>query len=413
MKMEKVLIVAKRDYVSNVRGRNFLLMAFGLPVLMALIIGAQAYFAGQLDAVALDGHEATGMVDYSGLDLSRVVGAGGPLNATNVTVFGSEAELRAALTNNSIGSGFIVQADYLETGNVSVLIRSGELSQAAATTLLQPILLAGLTAGMNQEVAKRVSDPYTIQVVQVGDNGKDSGKDVLQSVVGMVFALLLIFSIFITSNFLLQSVVEEKENRMIEVILSSVSATELMAGKIMGLAALALTQIAIWLLGAALILSLTTSILPPELSSMDIVSLIGPATMVVYILYFIGGFFLFASIFAGLGALSTSMREGTQLTSVLILPAVTPFWFLSAMMAEPNGPVSVFLSMFPLSAPLGMIMRMNFTVVPPLEIAASLAILFCSVAFTIWASAKVFRASMLMYGKRPNLGEIISFLKQG
>jgi ABC-2 type transport system permease protein len=227
----------------------------------------------------------------------------------------------------------------------------------------------------------------------------------------MALGIGLVFSVFMTSGFLLQSVAEEKENRMIEIILSSVSSRQLLAGKIIGLAALSLTQMLVWLASAAALLQFVApSVLPA--GAISVAALLDVGKLSVYALYFLGGFLLYSSLLAGIGSLTTSAREGQQLSAIVILPAVTPLWFINAMLVNPNGPVAQAISMFPLSAPLGMILRMGLTDVPLHEIAASLSILFLSIALTVWASAKVFRAAMLMYGKRPGLKEIVRFLRE-
>jgi ABC-2 type transport system permease protein len=140
--------------------------------------------------------------------------------------------------------------------------------------------------------------------------------------------------------------------------------------------------------------------------------LIPPQMLAIYLLYFVGGFGLYASLLAGIGAISTSMKEGQQISTIIILPAVSPLWFLTAFIVDPNSALVKAVSLFPLSSPLGMIFRTGFTDVPAAEIAASLLILYATLAIAVWASAKVFRASILMYGKRPGAREVVSMLKR-
>jgi ABC-2 type transport system permease protein len=400
--MDKLLLVAKRDYLTNLRKKSFLLMMFGFPLLMLLIFGIQFFFAGQLASGSIQG--TVGFVDQSGLNVTS--------NSTTLVQFQDERGMKDALLNGTIDSGFLVPSDYLANGTVILFVQKGEVWKSTTNTRPFEALLSDvLFRGVDKEVAARIRDPANVQTVELDQNGAPVQRSVLESMAGMALGVVLIFSVFMTSSFLLQSVTEEKENRMIEVILSSVSSRQLLAGKIIGLAALSLTQMFVWFASSAVLLQFAAPSLLP-LGAINVAALFDPGTLFIYFLYFIGGFLLYSSLLAGIGAISPSARESQQLVSVVILPAVVPLWFINAILANPNGPVAQALSIFPLSAPLGMILRMGLTEVPAQEIAASLLVMALSIVLAVWASAKVFRAAMLMYGKRPSLGEIVRFIKE-
>lgn len=399
--MDKLLLVAKRDYLTNLRKKSFLAMLFGFPALMLLIFGIQFFFASQLTSSEFAGN--VGFVDQSGLNIAG--------NSTKLVQFGSEQELKGALLNGTIGSAFLVPSGYLANGTVLLFVQKGEIWKAAITKPFESLLSNALLAGMDADRAARIRNPANVQTVELDKSGAPVPRNLLESVAGMALGAGLIFSVFMTSGFLLQSVAEEKENRMIEIMLSSVSSRQLLGGKILGLAALSLTQMLVWFGSAAALLQFAApSVLP--IGSINVATLLDPWTLLVYALYFIGGFLLYSSLLAGIGSLTTSAREGQQLSAIVILPAVTPLWFINALLTNPNGPVAQAISIFPLSAPLGMILRMGLTDVPVQEIAASLIVLALSIVLTVWASAKVFRAAMLMYGKRPGLNEIVRFLRE-
>jgi len=398
----KIIAIASRDYVTNIRRKAFLAMLFGFPFLMLIIFGVQAYFGSQMKSGSFTSN--AGFIDYSSLNFES--------NSSKLVKYSTAEELKTALLNKKIDAGFIITRDYLKDGNIQLIVRKGELTKPGEETALNNFLLARLLESVNPDVGKRIQDPANVQTFEIDRNGQESPGNIFKVIVGLGIGIALIFSLFMTSSFLLQSIVEEKENRMIEVLLSSISAKELMAGKVLGLGALSLTQMAVWFGLALLFAGIVQSQMASQIGALQLDKLISPAVLLIYLLLFIGGFLLFSSIYVGIGSISTSMREGQQLSSILILPAVTPLWFMNAILVEPNGIISRVLSMFPLSSPLGMIIRMNLTDVPAMEIIASILLLYISVLFFVWASAKIFRAGMLMYGKRPNLKEILLFLKE-
>jgi ABC-2 type transport system permease protein len=175
----------------------------------------------------------------------------------------------------------------------------------------------------------------------------------------------------------------------------------MLTGKIVGLGSVGLVQIAIWLsVGfAGLIYVLALSI--------------NPFLLVLSLAYFVLGFLLFASMMAAVGAISGSMRESQQLIPIFTFPAIAPILFMQVLITEPEGTLSMFFSMFPLTSPVAMLIRMGVSDVPVYQIAVSLFILMVSVYFVIIASARLFRVGLLMYGKRPAISEIGRYIKTG
>ena len=193
------------------------------------------------------------------------------------------------------------------------------------------------------------------------------------------------------------SVIKEKENRVIEVVLSSVRPFQIMSGKIVGQGLTGLLQIALWLAAGAMVLRITNISLPGVG-----VSGLPPSLIALLLVYYLAGYALFASFAAGIGAVSTSMREGPQLSMLYTMPAMLPLIFLSQIVTEPNGAMAVFFSFFPLTSPLGMVMRVLLTAVPAWQIALSLLILFVSVGGGLWVATRLFRVNSLLSGQVPS-----------
>jgi ABC-2 type transport system permease protein len=214
-------------------------------------------------------------------------------------------------------------------------------------------------------------------------------------------------TIFVSSGYLLQGVAEEKSSRVIEIVLSSVTAWELMAGKVLGLGALGLTQIIIWLAAAAAFSGGALALL-----GVTIPLLARPDIFVLAVIYYLLGFLIYAVLMASTGALGTTTQESQQLAGIFSFAAAVPLMMSGFLFANPNMTLARVLSRFPLTAPTMMLMRIPLSQVPAADIVGSIAMLILSVPLVLWAGSKVFRMGLLMYGKRPSLREILRALRQ-
>jgi len=400
--MADILKVAKRDYLENVRRKSFLYVVFGLPLLMAVIFGIQASFGSQMSSLQFT--TPVGFVDESGLGFQ---GNG------NMTIgYATLGDAKAALLSQKVGSVLLIGPDYLSNGTLTVLVREGDLTRTLNDKAMQSFLVSGLVKGLPPQVKARIESPPSLQTMELDASGNPVKRNFMQSLVATGIGLLLLLTIFMSSSFLMQSVVEEKENRVMEILLSSISARDLMAGKIIGNCALSLTQISVWLIFSVVAIGYFGGPIMALVGAINPLDIISPGLLTVYLLYFIGGFLLYSSLLACIGSISTSMRESSQISAIVVLPAAAPLWFITVFMVEPNGQIAQALSLFPFSAPLSMIMRMGMTSVPVAEIAASLLLLFATVAASVWVSAKLFRATILMYGQRPGIARMISILRE-
>ena len=224
-----------------------------------------------------------------------------------------------------------------------------------------------------------------------------------------IFSLLLALSLMLSSIYMVQGLGDEKESRLVEVLLSSVSSRQLLVGKVLGLGAAGLVQVVIWLASAPLLLRLASSSFGGFISTIQI-----PANFLILgIVYFILGYLLFASLSVGIGAISPNAREGQQLSLIYTLLVYVPLWFSSFLFIFPNSPIWVALTIFPVTAPVATMLRLGVTDIPAWELAVSIAVLVLSIIGILFLAIRAFRVYLLMYGKRPNLGEIIQNLRSG
>jgi ABC-2 type transport system permease protein len=210
----------------------------------------------------------------------------------------------------------------------------------------------------------------------------------------------------VTSGFLMSGVVEEKTNRIMEILVTSITPMQILLGKVIGLGLLGLTQIIIWGIGMVALINFGQTL--PLLQGIAI-----PVDMmVVFLVYFILSYFLLSSLMAGIGAVVGSEQESRQWSSIISMLWVVPFFFVTSFLTDPNGPLPLILTLIPFTGPTTALMRLGFAAVPLWQILLSLAILLATTIFTVWASAKIFRWSLLRYGKRTGLRDLIQVIRR-
>jgi ABC-2 type transport system permease protein len=215
-------------------------------------------------------------------------------------------------------------------------------------------------------------------------------------------------AIFSSSGYLLQGLGEEKENRIMEILLSSVSARQLLTGKVLGLGAAGLVQIIVWLLSAVFLMRWVSTTTGGILSTLQI-----PGNLLVLsIVYFILGYLFFAILMAGVGAIGATARESQQMSMLFLMPVWIPFWVLFFLVRNPDHVINTVLTMIPVTAPTMVFIRLGTSGIPTWELVLSISLLVAAIIGALVLAAKAFRVFLLMYGKTPRLGEIIRSLRE-
>ena len=396
--MHKSWLVAKREYLSNVKRKGFLFGAFGVPILIVAIMVIVA-------AIAVDSEtntERVGGVGY--VDLSGILAD--PVDEPeDYQAYTSAEEAQAALEAGEIGAYFVVETNYMDTGSIQLISRTG--TPEALVDQFDEFLVANVGRSIAPDLLERLKSPVTMSVLTL-----DSGRVVEESAIfALIFAPIIFVFVFlmatqITSGYLMSGVVEEKSNRIMEILVTSVTPFQLLFGKILGLGALGLTQLVIWIAGAMITLSLGQNLefLAGVTIPLDL--------LVIGVIYFLLGYFFLASLMAGIGAVIGSEQESRQLAGIFSFLLVIPFFAMVSFITEPNGTVPVVMTLFPLTAPVAVMLRLGFGSVPAWQLLVSMGILLLTTIFTTWASAKIFRWALLMYGKRPGLREVLGALRR-
>lgn len=416
MDWRKVWVVGRHEFTTNIRRAGFIIMTAIVPTLAILGLLAGSLLAGQARNLGESlsrhfevGEKPIGVVDYSGYYGSIL-----PKYQGDFVAFPSEAEAEQAVRDDRVSSVLVVPDDYLETGRV-VAMSKGSFSAAALTdsTRVHGFMVDHLLAGqVPTSVQQRAVDPLTIEQRVVSTDGTTQGAGpwgmVFTFVVPYILSIFLVMTIFTSSGYLLQSVAEEKESRVIEVVVSSVRPIELLAGKVLGLGALGLLQVLIWLGSAVgfgtgavtLMVAAGAAAIPVRL-------------MILGVVYYVLGYTFFAILMAGVGALGTTARESQQLAGIFSLGAALPYMLTSFLFTAPNALIARVLSWIPLTAPTMMMLRLPLAEVPTIDIVGSIVMLVLSLPAALWAGAKMFEVGLLIYGKRPTMREIWRILRYG
>jgi ABC-2 type transport system permease protein len=316
-----------------------------------------------------------------------------------------------ALVSGDIGEYFIIPPDYISTGLIDRYTLEKQLAASpTVTAAISNFLLGNLLAGKVPEATiTRIEAPINLVTTRLTETGAVAPEQggYGNFVIPFVFGILLALSIIVSSTYLLQGLGEEKENRVMEILLSSVSARQLLTGKVFGIGAAGLMQVAVWVIAAQLLLNLASSSIGGFLSTIQL-----PANFIVLaVVYFILGYSLFAVISASIGAISSGSREGQQLIGVFTIPLLIPLWFTSLIMFFPDNPIWVFFAIFPLSAPVEVIIRLGVSAIPAWQLVTSVGVLVLTIVGILFLTTKIFRTYLLMYGKRPSVAEVLRNLR--
>jgi len=414
MDWRRVWVVARHEYLTNIRRAGFIIMTAIIPALgiIGLLLGA--FFAGQASRLGdffeeqFDvGSKRTGVVDASGY-FSPIL----PEYQRNFVLYKDKETAEAALKAEEVSNVLMIGEDYLETGRVVVLSKGSGFDAAAVSdsaTVRTFFVDHLLEDRVDPAFQKRAADPFDIESLVLSTGGGAQGGGLLFTfVIPYTLSIFLVVTIFISSGYLLQSVAEEKESRVIEIVISSVRPVELMAGKVAGLGALGLTQVLVWVASAMGFSSGAVAFLAVAGTAS-----IPARVLILGVVYYLLGYTLYAILMAGIGALGTTMRESQQLAGIFSFFAAVPYMVGGFLFANPNILLARVLSFFPLTAPTMMLMRLPLAEVPWVDVAGSILILLISVPAALWVGAKLFRVGMLIYGKRPTVKEIWLILRGG
>ncbi len=395
--MHKFWLVFKYEYLRHVKRKRFILTVLSVP-LMILAVMAISVIA----SLASTETRPAGYVDQAGVITLQLPGNNEPgFLGVELIAYPDEASARAALESKELQLYFVIPPDYLETNEVRQV--SLESVESSADSELADLLQYNLLADYPADVVKRIVNGPSIEIRSTETGQAGTANSIANFVLPILSGIMFMIVINTSGGYLLQAVVEEKENRTMEIVVTSVSPMQLMAGKTVGNLSVGLTQLFIWLgiAGIGLIFAIANIPFARDIS-------LSPAFFWLTGITFIPAFIMVAAMMAMVGAIATEASEAQQVAGLFTLPFFIPYWFVALIMENPNGPVAVGMSLFPLTAPTTLPLRAALTTVPLWQVLVSVALLFLFALGAIWLAGRAFRLGMLRYGKRLKIKELFS-----
>ena len=433
--MKKILAVIKKEYKTIVHKKSFIIMTVLTPVLMAGLmfvpvllmkmgrtdktIAVADYAGGYVQALsAPPAQRKAGKPDFQDLeamDRPQALPEGGRITFQPVDVSGRDAadlvkEYERKVLKKEVDGLLLIPADvkasrrlaYYST-SVSDFTTLKYIESTLRATISKQLLLDQSIDPAVVDEATREIDMETFKVKKEGTTKSDSGMDYMMS----LFMIVILFMILINyGQMIMRGVLEEKTSRISELLIASARSTHIFYGKLLGIGLAGLTQVAIWIVLAGLLVTRFSG-------SIDagILSFLTPEIAVYFVVFFILGFFIYAIPYAFIGAAVNTDQEAQQFAGVLSVLIIVPYILGISALQNPNSALTVGASLFPLFSPILMFMRIT-TAIPPLwQILSAIGLCLLTIWGLAWLGAKIFRVGMLMYGKKPTLGELLRWVR--
>ncbi|MFV7234664.1 ABC transporter permease [Flavobacterium sp. ZB4R12] len=437
--MSIISLIIKREFIAKVRNKSFIVMTFLSPLLFVGIAAFVGYLSSmKADAKRIAIHDESGLFvkeftskndvksEYKYLDLSLI----------------DLKFLKDSIANESYqGLLYIPKANSTKDFENKIQFISNNSPSISFIENIQDIVASKLTktnlvnAHLDTLAIKNAESKVNISLTKASGEESVKGLNEIKIGIGGAFGYLIMMFIIIYGNMVMRSVIEEKTSRIVEIIISSVKPFQLMMGKIIGTALAGLLQFFIWaIIGLSLMFAASvffgvnvgpTARISPELMHTAQQEFAGTAQMYIkelwnlpiasiligFVIYFIGGYFLYSSFYAAIGAAVDNQTDSQQFLLPIIMPLMLSVYVgFFTVINDPHGTIAVIFSMIPLTSPIVMLMRIPFGV-PLWQIAISVTLLFGTFFSVVWFAAKIYRVGILMYGKKPTWNELYRWLK--
>lgn len=423
--MGKIGKVLKREYLIRVKKKSFIIITF----LMPLLLGGLMLFPAFMSTITSEAQRKVAVVDLKGdiypsftqaLDITIKGGKKKFLLekvAADVIMLPQVKEkLTQRVDSEELDAYIIIPSDVIAEGkaeyyarNVGNITEIDSISKALNKVVVEERLNQ---EGLEPLLINRLIEKVELKTVKIVKGEEKAGGFVSEYFGTLIFVMILYMTIIMYGQSIMRGVIEEKSSRVVEVLLSSVTPFQLMCGKIMGIGAVGLTQYFIW--GAVILViggygQSFAAQMGSELGQIEI--LLSPATIVFFIIFFILGWLLFATMYAAVGAICNTDQEAQQAQFPIIMFLILPIFLMIYIVGNPNSGLTTVLSLIPFFTPMLMFMRINLVMPPAWQIGLSIFLLIVAILLMIKLVAKIFRIGILMYGKRPRLAEIVTWMR--
>ena len=422
--MNKLGLIIKREYMSIVGKKSFLVMTFLIPIIIVLCMLIPFLLTKMNNDSATEKQNVT-IIDETGALAQAVKNT--PL-FDFVTLKGEEGKMTDAhefyqKAGEAVDAIVVIPADVLDKPQVTVYSEN-TVSPALLKHLeecLGDTLTGAKIQGYNVPELRKIIDDCDVELevnsVKWDANGNENSSSTTAAMIfGMVLSFITYMFVIMYGAMIMNSVIEEKTNRIVEVIVSSCTPFQLMMGKIIGVALVGLTQFALWVLIIGAVMGITglsvggvgtdgIGAIFQAISSIDFTFI-----LICFVIYFIGGYLLYASLFAGFGSAVDQASDASQFSTPIIMVMIIALYAGMACMENPNGSMALWCSMIPFTSPIVMMVRLPYGV-PFAQLALSIVLLYGTAALMIWISARIYRTGILLYGKKHSVKEIFKWIK--
>ncbi|MGI8640915.1 MAG: ABC transporter permease [Pyrinomonadaceae bacterium] len=326
-----------------------------------------------------------------------------------------KSELNGKITDKEIDAYLIVPPNYDAT-DAKFEFFSRKAGDFAANSSLKNAINGAVRsqrladANISEDKLKNLSQNVDLTVKKISEKGDEKDSEG-SFVAAFIIGLMIYITLLIYGQQIMSAVVEEKETRIAEILFSSAKPFELMMGKLVGVGLAGLTQLAIWVTSALVLVGIGLAQMSAAGMNISIPD-ITPLTVIYFFIFFLLGFFIYATIYALIGSMVTNVQEGSQFAMIPVMVLVIGFYLSFAVIRDPNSPVSFWVSIAPFLAPITMPVRIIAETPPFWQIALSILLNGAAIAFLVWIAARVYRVGMLMYGKRATIPEVWKWIRQ-
>lgn len=398
--MNKTWLIFKHEYLQHVKRKRFILAVLSMPIFVLVLIGV-----GVLAVTFSYNDTPIGYIDQSGLFKNPILpefDSPAPFRKPmQLLAYPSEADAKQALEQGDLQAYYIIHENYLQSGAISMV--ANEIPDSDVDRALAKFLRSNLLRTVPEEITNRVLKGGEVEVISTKSDRQMDSESVFGFVLPFIAGFLFMMAINTSGGYLLQAVVDEKENRTMEIILTSSSPTQIMTGKVLGNLSVGLTQLIVWILFGVIGVIILQNIFPDIQSAQIDLTFLG-----LMVLTFLPAFVMIAAMMATLGATATESREAQQIAGLFTLPIVIPFWFLGVLIESPNSPLAIGLSIFPFTAPISLPLRAAFTDIPVWQIGLTVSLLVLLAIGSLWLAGRAFRLGMLRYGKKLSFKELFA-----
>lgn len=424
--MTKVFAIIKREYLLRVKTKGFLIGTLLLPVFIIAIsflpaIMMQTNTGGGMEIAIVDQtQQLYEPVSESFANLKS--GRGEPRYRLrevrlNQDIEDIKSDLNQQVSNGEL-SAFIVLPDTIFESNRFELhaknLGNFNFVQDVERTVSNVVREMRLAeSGLDTELVKKLNRWVNVTTFKVGETGSQEQRAEVSFIFSMVMGLLIYMMLILYGMFVMRAIIEDKNSRVVEVIISSVRPAHFMAGKVLGIGATGLTQFLIWIVTALLISMyglLFVQSFAPSVSELAFPA-ISPWVYAAFVAFFLLGYFFYATLSAAIGSMVNSDSEAQSYQWIIMFPIILSFFFMFAVNNNPDSTLSVILSLIPFFTPILMFSRILLEAAPLWQVLLSFAIMIASIWGSLWVCGRIFRIGILMYGKKPNLPQVLKWIK--